>query len=125
MLDVPQRTCTGRSAQAGRSFPTADACNRRACHRRHSKESDPHGHYEFPKVAAGSYTLRIARPREFYPFSKPKLAIQGDEKLDDITLLRLTPGEFLPSFPSVAAQLTGSEWLENLPGTGQEKKTLT
>src|SRR4051794_13345700 len=83
------------------------------------------GHYEFPRVAPGSYTLRIARPREFYPFSKTKLEIKGDEKLDDITLLRVTPGEFLPSFPSIAAQLTGSEWLENLPGTGQEKKTLT
>lgn len=32
-------------------------------------------------------------------------------------LLRVAPGEFLPPFPEIAAQLTGSEWLQNLPGT--------
>src|SRR4051812_43680509 len=31
--------------------------------------SDHDGHYEFPALASGSYTLRIARPLEFYPFS--------------------------------------------------------
>ena len=25
------------------------------------------GHYEFPKLDAGTYTLRIAQPREFIP----------------------------------------------------------
>src|SRR5262249_4425402 len=83
------------------------------------------GRYEFPKVPVGSYTLRIAKPKEFYPFSKAKLEIKGGETLDDITLLRVTAGEFLPPFPEIAAQLTGSEWLQNLPGTGEEKKTLT
>jgi virginiamycin B lyase len=81
------------------------------------------GRYEFPKVAPGSYTLRVARPREFYPWSK-KLEIKGSDGLDDITLLRVVGGEFLPPFPEIAAQLTGSEWLQNLPGTGEEKKTL-
>src|SRR5207248_9992601 len=57
--------------------------------------------------------------------SKEKLAITGADALEDITLLRVTPGEFLPPFPEIAAQLTGSEWLQNLPGTGEEKKTLT
>ena len=75
------------------------------------------GRYEFPKVVPGSYTLRIAKPREFYPFSRTKVAIKGDETIDDITLLRVTPGEFLPPFPQIAAQLSGSEWLQNLPGT--------
>jgi virginiamycin B lyase len=83
------------------------------------------GRYEFPKVAAGSYTLRIARPREFYPWSKEKVQISGADALEDITLLRITQSEFLPPFPEVAAQLTGSEWLQNLPGTGEDKKTLT
>jgi mono/diheme cytochrome c family protein len=83
------------------------------------------GHYEFPKVVAGSYTLRIAKPKEFYPFSRTKMEIKGDETIDDITLLRVTAGEFLPPFPQIAAQLSGSEWLQNLPGTGEEKKTLT
>jgi streptogramin lyase/mono/diheme cytochrome c family protein len=82
------------------------------------------GRYEFPKVQPGSYTLRIAKPREFYPWSKDKLEIKGSDALDDITLLRITPGEFLPPFPEIAAQLTGSEWLQNLTGTGEEKKTL-
>jgi len=82
------------------------------------------GRYEFPKVAGGSYTLRVARPREFYPWSK-KVEINGSDGLEDVTLLRVVPGEFLPPFPEIAAQLTGSEWLQNLPGTGQEKKTLT
>jgi streptogramin lyase/mono/diheme cytochrome c family protein len=83
------------------------------------------GRYEFPKVAPGTYTLRIAKPREFYPWSKEKVEIKGADALEDITLLRVTPGEFLPPFPEIAAQLTGSEWLQNLPGTGEEKKTLT
>jgi streptogramin lyase/mono/diheme cytochrome c family protein len=83
------------------------------------------GHYEFPKVAPGTYTLRIAKPREFYPWSKDKVEIKGADALEDITLLRVTAGEFLPPFPEIEAQLTGSEWLQNLPGTGQDKKTLT
>ena len=83
------------------------------------------GRYEFPKVASGSYTLRVARPREFYPWSKEKVQISGADALEDITLLRITQSEFLPPFPEVAAQLTGSEWLANLPGTGEDKKTLT
>ena len=83
------------------------------------------GRYEFPKVVPGFYTLRIAKPREFYPFSRTKVEIKGTETIEDITLLRVTPGEFLPPFQEIAAQLSGSEWLQNLPGTGEEKKTLT
>src|SRR5258708_32346908 len=33
------------------------------------------GRYEFPKLDAGTYPLRIARPREFYPFVKEALAL--------------------------------------------------
>src|SRR4051812_21946161 len=29
--------------------------------------SNADGHYEFPKVAPGTYVLRIAQPREFQP----------------------------------------------------------
>ena len=83
------------------------------------------GHYEFPEVAPGTYTLRIAKPLEFYPWSREKVEIKGADTLDDITLLRVTQGEFLPPFRVIEAQLTGSEWLANLPGTGQDKKTLT
>ena len=87
--------------------------------------SHANGRYEFPKVAPGTYTLRIAKPKEFYPWSKEKVEIKGADALEDITLLRVTAGEFLPPFPEIAAQLTGSEWLQNLPGTGEDKKTLT
>ncbi len=83
------------------------------------------GRYEFPQVAPGTYTLRVAKPKEFYPWSKEKVEIKGADTLEDITLLRVTAGEFLPPFPEIEAQLTGSEWLQNLPGTGQDKKTLT
>jgi streptogramin lyase/mono/diheme cytochrome c family protein len=82
------------------------------------------GHYEFPQVKPGRYTLRVAKPREFYPWTR-KVEVKGTDALEDITLLRVTASEFLPPFPEIAAQLTGSEWLQNLPGTGQEKKTLT
>jgi hypothetical protein len=57
--------------------------------------------------------------------SKEKVEIKGADMLDDITLLRVVPGDFLPPFEEIAAQLTGSEWLQNLPGTGEDKKTLT
>ncbi len=83
------------------------------------------GRYEFPQVAPGAYTLRIAKPKEFYPWSRNKVEIEGADALEDITLLRVTAGEFLPPFPEIAAQLTGSEWLQNLPGNGEDKKTLT
>src|SRR5262249_11714733 len=35
--------------------------------------SDADGRYEFPKLEAGTYTLRIAQPREFRPFVKEKV----------------------------------------------------
>ena len=70
-------------------------------------------------------TLCVSPSRGVYPFSRAKVQIKGTETIDDITLLRVTPGEFLPPFPQIAAQLSGSEWLQNLPGTAEEKKTLT
>src|SRR5215510_15492409 len=39
--------------------------------------SDAQGHYEFPKLEAGTYTLRIAQPRDFRPFVKEKVEIKG------------------------------------------------
>src|SRR5262245_6240990 len=84
------------------------------------------GRYEFPKLDAGTYTLRIAQPREFQPYVKEKVEIGSTTKeLDDIVLTRLTNGELLPHTPEIAAQMTGSEWLASLEGTGEEKKFLT
>ena len=34
--------------------------------------SNADGRYEFPKLQPGTYTLRIAQPREFHPFVKEK-----------------------------------------------------
>src|SRR5262250_3105426 len=87
--------------------------------------SNADGRYEFPKLDAGSYTLRIAQPREFRPYVKEKVEISGAGELDEIVLTRITNGELLPHTPEIAAQMTGSEWLMSLDGTGAEKKLLT
>jgi virginiamycin B lyase len=87
--------------------------------------SNEDGHYEFPNLASGIYTLRIAQPREFRPFVKEDVEINGGLELDDIVLARATNGELLPPSPEIAAQMTGSEWLLSLSGTGDEKKLLT
>jgi virginiamycin B lyase len=87
--------------------------------------SDADGHYEFPKLDAGTYTLRIAQPREFEPYVKEGVEIDGANRLDDIALTRTTKSELLPFSPEIAAQMSGSEWLMSLSGTGYEKKLLT
>src|SRR5262249_20081667 len=87
--------------------------------------SDADRRYEFPKLEAGTYTLRTAQAREFRPFVKEKVEITGPTALEDIVLSRLTNGEVLPPTPEIAAQMTGSEWLMSLSGTGDEKKLLT
>jgi virginiamycin B lyase len=87
--------------------------------------SNGDGSYEFPKLEPGTYTLRIARPREFHPFVREKLEINGPDELADITLTRVTNVALLPALPEIAAQMTGSEWLLSLSGTGEEKRLLT
>ena len=83
------------------------------------------GRYEFPALDAGTYTLRIALPREFQPFVKEQVEIKGPAALADITLEYVTDSDLLPPRPEIAAQMTGSEWLLSLSGTGEEKKLLT
>src|SRR5579862_4762027 len=39
--------------------------------------SNADGRYEFPALDAGTYTLRIARPREFHPFVKEGVEVKG------------------------------------------------
>src|SRR5712671_3861709 len=87
--------------------------------------SNADGRYEFPRLEPGTYALRIAQPREFHAFVKDGVAIDGATPLEEITLSRVTSGELLPSSPEIAAQMTGSEWLASLSGTGDEKKLLT
>lgn len=87
--------------------------------------SDAEGRYEFPKLDAGKYTLRIAQPREFQPYVKKDVAISGSPSLDDITLSRAFKTELLPFRKDIAAQMTGTEWLMSLSGTGEDKRLLT
>jgi len=87
--------------------------------------SNADGRYEFPKLEPGTFTLRIARPREFHPFVREKLELNGPAELADITLARVTNAALLPALPEIAAQMTGSEWLLSLSGTGEEKRLLT
>ncbi|MGH9784058.1 MAG: carboxypeptidase-like regulatory domain-containing protein, partial [Terriglobia bacterium] len=35
------------------------------------------GRYEFPKLEAGTYTLRVARPREYRPYQRDSVQITG------------------------------------------------
>lgn len=85
------------------------------------------GRFEFPKLAAGWYLLRIARPLDFKPYQKDSVWIEGEaQALEDISLerIQLIESEFLPPTPEIMAQLSDSEWLFNLPGTAEEKKTF-
>ena len=65
--------------------------------------SNADGRYEFPKLEPGSYTLRIAQPREFHPFVKEGVAISGANALEDITLSRITNGGSFESGPRTLA----------------------
>jgi streptogramin lyase/mono/diheme cytochrome c family protein len=82
------------------------------------------GKYEFPKMQAGAYILRIANPLEFKPYRRDSVQIDGPSKLDDIVLERIVKTRALPATPEVEAQLSGEEILWNLPGTVEEKEAL-
>jgi streptogramin lyase/mono/diheme cytochrome c family protein len=83
------------------------------------------GQYEFPQLLPGSYTLRIAKPLEFLPYQRDAVPVAGGAKLDDIVLQRRSETDFLPATDDVLSQLTGAEWVWNLPGTAEEKQTLS
>jgi streptogramin lyase len=87
--------------------------------------SNDKGDYEFPVLDAGEYTLRIALPREYKPYVKEPVQIEGATKLDDIVLERISQSEFVPATTETLAQLTGQEWMMNLPGTGEEKRVFS
>jgi virginiamycin B lyase len=82
------------------------------------------GHYEFPKMQAGTYTLRIPTPREFKPYRRDSVAINGAAPLEDIILERVTGSAGLPPTREITSQLTGAELMWNLPGTAEEKATF-
>ena len=87
--------------------------------------SSADGRYEFPKLELGTYTLRVALPREYEPYVKKPVQINGPVTFEDIKLTRVTKLELLPPTREVMAQMTGAEWLASVSGTGEEKKLLT
>src|SRR6266550_5012969 len=82
------------------------------------------GKFEFPKVQAGSYTLRIPTPVPFKPYRRDSVQINGATKLDDILLERVADSDNLPASPALESQLSSAELLWNLPGTAEEKAML-
>src|SRR5712675_3510299 len=61
--------------------------------------TDAEGKFEFPKMQAGNYTLRIPTPLIFKPYRRDSVKIDGAAKLEDIVLERVSPGDGLPSTP--------------------------
>jgi len=51
--------------------------------------TDAVGKFEFPKIQAGNYTLRIPTPVPFKPYQIESVAINGATKLDGIVLDRV------------------------------------
>ncbi len=82
------------------------------------------GKFEFPVLEAGPYTLRIPSPREFEPYVKEGVQISGATKLDDIVVERISKTEFVPPTPETMSQLTGAEWMMNIPGTAEQKEVV-
>src|SRR6185503_8870949 len=59
--------------------------------------SNQDGRYEFPKLEPGTYTLRVALPREFQPYVKKPVQLNGGAvTFEDIKLTRVTKIELLP-----------------------------
>jgi streptogramin lyase/mono/diheme cytochrome c family protein len=86
--------------------------------------TDGAGKFEFPKMQAGSYTLRIATPVPFKPYRRDSVSIEGSAKLEDIVLERVGDTDNLPASPELESQLSGAEILWNVPGTAEEKAML-
>jgi len=92
--------------------------------------TDELGRYEFPMLDAGEYVLRVPRPLEFRAYTREGVRIAGATQLSDIIVERLGDGklppaaDFLPPVPELLPQLTGAEWLSNMPGSEQEKTAV-
>jgi virginiamycin B lyase len=82
------------------------------------------GKFEFPKMQAGSYILRIPSPAPFKPYVRESVSINGATKLDDIELERVADSDNLPASALLESQLSGAEILWNLPGSAEEKAML-
>ena len=86
--------------------------------------ADGSGKFEFPKMQAGTYTLRVPTPVPFKPYRRDSVSINGATKLDDIVLERVAKSDDLPASPALESQLSSAEILWNLPGSAEEKAML-
>jgi streptogramin lyase/cytochrome c2 len=86
--------------------------------------SNEAGAYEFPALPTGEYILRIAKPLRWKPYRLDSVHIDGAPVLEDIVLERITDHELLPPTMDIMGQMSGAEWLYNLPGTNEEKRLL-
>ena len=83
------------------------------------------GTFEFPGLETGEYVLRVARPMEFRRYQVDSVQINGATRLPDITMERISNTQFLPPTKDILSQLSGAEWLANMPGTAYEKRLFT
>jgi streptogramin lyase/cytochrome c5 len=86
--------------------------------------TDGAGKFEFPRMQAGSYTLRTATPVPFKPYRRDSVAIEGATNLGEIMLERVADSDNLPASPELESQLSGAEILWNVQGTAEEKAML-
>ncbi len=86
--------------------------------------TDGAGKFEFPKMQAGAYTMRIPSPAPFKPYVRNSVSVDGATKLDDIVLERVADSDGLPASALLESQLSGAEILWNLPGSAEEKAML-
>src|SRR3989475_12295737 len=86
--------------------------------------ADGDGKFEFPKVQAGSYTLRIATPVPFKPYGRDSVSIAGATNLVEIVLERIADSDNLPASSELESRLSGDELLWNIPRPAEEKGAL-
>lgn len=86
--------------------------------------TDKEGKFEFPEMRSGDYVLRIPRPLSFERYEVDPIRIDGSTRIPDIHVVRVSDTEFLPPRQDILDQLTGSEWLANMPGTAHEKQLV-
>ena len=82
------------------------------------------GRFEFPRLETGDYVLRLARPLEFRPYRQDSVRIDGPTALPDIVVHKVSNSAYLPPTADILPQLSGAEWLANMPGTEQEKDAV-
>ena len=108
---------TGKGRRASKEFMVQPASTKTAIRTTVSTNADRR--YEPPVLQPGDYTLRIARPLLRTVWSGPSARTRGATRLDE-TFFSASPTRSHCSTPETAAQLTGVEWMLNLPVPARE-----